>query len=311
MLVSLTCLSQPQRELLDSNWNYTHSPEAARYYRIITKKADFTPSGLVMLFYGQDSVRIKGKLQGSEYEGEVSYYYPNGQLQAKGALKEGHRTGFWEEWYQNGQLREKGQYSQKKNKDNFLNTPRTEYVIDSFWDSTGKQLITNGTGSYISTSEGKHIREEGQYEQGKKSGLWKGYFEDGKLFYEENFADGILTAGTSFNRSGEKFTYSEETKEKMPEFTGGLQALQRHLQRNLKYPADARMTKRQGSVFVRFIIEESGEISNISLFTRGPGSSLEDEAIRVVRIMPAWVPGKQHGQPVKVEYVLPVRFVMM
>jgi protein TonB len=95
--------------------------------------------------------------------------------------------------------------------------------------------------------------------------------------------------------------------EEMPSFPGGDQALLRFLSENLRYPSLALESHIQGLVVVQFIIDEKGRISAPSIL-RGIGGGCDEEAIRVVQLMPAWKPGKQRNRPVKVRYNLPVRF---
>jgi protein TonB len=95
--------------------------------------------------------------------------------------------------------------------------------------------------------------------------------------------------------------------EEMPSFPGGDQALLRFLSDNLRYPSLALESRIQGLVVVQFIIDEKGQISAPSIL-RGIGGGCDEEAIRVVQLMPAWKPGKQRNRPVKVRYNLPVRF---
>ena len=102
---------------------------------------------------------------------------------------------------------------------------------------------------------------------------------------------------------GEIFVVVEE----MPSFPGGDKALLRFLSENLRYPSMALETKIEGLVVVQFIIDEKGQISAPSIL-RGIGGGCDEEAIRVVKRMPAWKPGKQRNRPVKVRYNLPVRF---
>ncbi len=92
-----------------------------------------------------------------------------------------------------------------------------------------------------------------------------------------------------------------------PEFPGGVDALMAYLGRNLNYPARARELEIQGRVYVSFVIEKDGKVSNIKLL-RGIGGGCDEEAIRVVSEMPDWKPGRQNGRPARVAYNLPVRF---
>ncbi len=95
--------------------------------------------------------------------------------------------------------------------------------------------------------------------------------------------------------------------EEMPSFPGGDKALMRFLSDNLRYPSLALESRIQGLVVVQFIIDEQGKISAPTIL-RGIGGGCDEEAIRVINLMPAWKPGKQRNRPVKVRYNLPVRF---
>ncbi len=103
--------------------------------------------------------------------------------------------------------------------------------------------------------------------------------------------------------------YIFEIVEDEPEFPGGQQALQQYLRDNIRYPTRARESGVEGTVFVTFVVEPDGSITNVEVL-RGIGAGCDDEAVRVVQNMPNWEPGKQRGQPVRVQFNLPVRFVL-
>ncbi len=95
--------------------------------------------------------------------------------------------------------------------------------------------------------------------------------------------------------------------EEMPEFPGGMPALIEFLQTNIKYPEDAIKQDVGGRVMVMFVVETNGSISNVRV-ARKVFPSLDKEAVRVVKAMPKWKPGKEKGRPVRVNYTLPVVF---
>jgi periplasmic protein TonB len=97
--------------------------------------------------------------------------------------------------------------------------------------------------------------------------------------------------------------------EQMPEFPGGEEKLFEYLQKNTKYPAMARESGISGTVFVTFVVQGSGEITDVKKM-RGIGGGCDEEAIRVVRNMPSWKPGKQNGKTVPVQYNLPIKFTL-
>jgi len=97
--------------------------------------------------------------------------------------------------------------------------------------------------------------------------------------------------------------------EAMPEFPGGMGKLMNYLATNIKYPPLAKESGIQGRVFINFVVEPDGSISNVKVL-RGIGGGCDEEAIRVVEAMPKWKPGMQRGKPVRVSYNLPVKFTL-
>ncbi len=97
--------------------------------------------------------------------------------------------------------------------------------------------------------------------------------------------------------------------DEMPEFPGGTSALMEYLEKNLKYPEEAKKKKIEGRVYVNFIISRKGKIL-LPYVTRGIDKKCNDEALRVIRTMPLWKPGKQKGKPMLVRYNLPVSFAL-
>jgi periplasmic protein TonB len=97
--------------------------------------------------------------------------------------------------------------------------------------------------------------------------------------------------------------------ESMPEYPGGESALYTFLGENIKYPQMAKESGIQGRVFVTFVVERDGRVTDVRVL-RGIGGGCDEEAIRVVQSMPKWTPGKQRGKSVRVQYNLPVKFTL-
>lgn len=97
--------------------------------------------------------------------------------------------------------------------------------------------------------------------------------------------------------------------ESMPEFPGGDANLYKYLAENIKYPQMAKESGIQGRVFVTFVVERDGSVTDVRVL-RGIGGGCDEEAIRVVKGMPKWTPGKQRGKSVRVQYNLPVKFTL-
>jgi protein TonB len=97
--------------------------------------------------------------------------------------------------------------------------------------------------------------------------------------------------------------------ESMPVYPGGESALYTYLAENIKYPQMAKESGIQGRVFVTFVVERDGSVTDVRVL-RGIGGGCDEEAVRVVKGMPRWTPGKQRGKSVRVQYNLPVKFTL-
>ena len=120
---------------------------------------------------------------------------------------------------------------------------------------------------------------------------------DGKNF-EIDFAGGIMKDDSKI--------YAEAVEE-APEFPGGIEAMMDYLRGNLKYPESAKENNQEGRVFIGFVVEKDGSVTNVNVL-RGVCEDLDNEAIRVVKAMPKWNPGMIEGKPVRVQYTLPIVF---
>ncbi len=112
--------------------------------------------------------------------------------------------------------------------------------------------------------------------------------------------------------TGEQIVQEEEIftiVEEQPGFPGGEEARIKFIAQNTKYPQIAKENGIEGKVFVTFVVEKDGSIANIKLL-RDIGGGCGEEAIRVVKSMPKWIPGKQRGQAVRVQFNMPISFVL-
>jgi len=97
--------------------------------------------------------------------------------------------------------------------------------------------------------------------------------------------------------------------EEQPGFPGGENARIKFLQGNIRYPEQAKDLGIQGRVFITFVVEVDGSISEVRV-VRGIGGGCDEEAIRVIKLMPKWNPGKAKGIPVRVQFNLPIKFTL-
>ena len=120
---------------------------------------------------------------------------------------------------------------------------------------------------------------------------------------------GLLTANAQKTVVSQSNQNLYDQVEQMPEYPGGMPAMIDFLQTNLKYPEDAVKQKVSGRVMVMFVVETDGSLSNVRV-ARKVFPSLDAEAVRVVKTMPKWKPGKENGRPVRVNFTLPVVFTL-
>jgi TonB family protein len=92
-----------------------------------------------------------------------------------------------------------------------------------------------------------------------------------------------------------------------PEYQGGQKALLKFLASKLKYPVRARDNKIQGKVYIGFIVEKNGSLTDFKV-VRGIGAGCDEEAIRILKLSPIWKPGYVNGKPVRTSYTLPIAF---
>jgi protein TonB len=99
------------------------------------------------------------------------------------------------------------------------------------------------------------------------------------------------------------------TVEEMPEYPGGENAFRNDIASEVKYPEEAKKNNIQGKVFVSFVVNEQGKVEDAKI-ERGVDSLLDDEALRVVKSLKTWKPGKEKGKAVKVAYTVPINFAL-
>jgi TonB family protein len=194
-------------------------------------------------------------------------------------------------------------------------------------------------GQYVEYYDKNQVELEGNYLNDKKEGVFITYHKNGKVKlkykYKNNLLDGFsylyfLMDSTkaeetlynenkivqsrfmnidSFGNLLSKFEGPTDYLASMPEYPGGDKARIKFLSKNLKYPELAREKDIEGSVYVEFIVERDGSLSNIKV-KRGIGGGCNEESIRVIKLMPKWIPGKQDGEEVRVSFLIPIKFIL-
>ncbi|UOQ51805.1 energy transducer TonB [Hymenobacter cellulosivorans] len=186
-----------------------------------------------------------------------------------------------------------------------LVSPRLWTVKRTVWQPNGDTLTTtthwraNGTLFYVSNELGTKLHgEQLSYDaQGQLRG--RSHYEHGQKKTSE-----CLTKVATVRACDEA-----EYVEQMPEYPGGMEAMLRYLGQSIRYPAAALKKRKQGKVFLQFVVNETGELRDIRV-QKGVSAEIDAEALRVVRLMPRWTPGTQNGEPVPVHYTVPISFAI-
>ena len=115
------------------------------------------------------------------------------------------------------------------------------------------------------------------------------------------------TGGDAVNDGPDNTVYDGSVIEKFPEFEGGMAAWSKFIQRNLRYPYAAQEKEVEGKVFLSFVVEIDGSITDVTLL-KGIGAGCDEEAMRVIKKSPKWKPGQQQNRKVRVRYTMPLSF---
>ncbi|MCC8147163.1 MAG: TonB family protein [Bacteroidales bacterium] len=198
------------------------------------------------------------------------------------------------------------------------NTSQSEQDIKTITELGLKyNLMTNYT-SFIAIDEQIVRDENGQLITVKQALPLPEGVSDYAVGHEMGTLSGISGIDVADIGSYESVTVQEESVEEeetpfsvveqMPEFPGGREAMLKFIAENIRFPQETINEEIHGTVVVRFVVEEDGSISDVEV-VRSLDKRLDAEAVRVVNLMPKFIPGKQGGKTVRVYYTLPVKFV--
>lgn len=132
------------------------------------------------------------------------------------------------------------------------------------------------------------------------------------IFFSQNSMSSDLPMALTTNAPNQSAQQKEKiynTVEVMPQFPGGEQALREFIGKSVTYPDDAKKTGKQGKVIVTFVVNKAGKVVDAKII-KGAFPSLDQEALRVIGLMPEWTPGKEKGEIVSVQYTLPISFAL-
>lgn len=231
-----------------------------------------------------------------------TWYYGNTSIRATGYFKNGQKSGTWLSFDDSGVLTDSFNY--KKGilyglnfKNDVSNGRKQIYLMDSMGAGAGYtyNILHNNDTQYL-----------GKYAKGfVQDSLWVMYYESGEIWHTVTFKNGKKKAEACFELTGEK--HQGDCIQKMPEYPGGIAALQQYLSKNLHYPEAMRKYRAEGTVLVEFIVKSNGETDDVHILA-SPYADFSKEVIRVIQAMPKWKPAFCYTKNVEVRYKMPVTF---
>jgi TonB family protein len=278
--------------------------EKADFFRAVTAPDSGSTLYNVIEYYKNNKPKLIGKsskIDPPSFEGQYVSYYLTGKKQEVANYHNGHKEGECYKYYKNGKLYTHTIF-EPKDKDNTV-----EVLMDCI-DTAGKVILKDGIGYYIGYDDDfKNVNEEGDIKAGLKNGQWKGTAKmgDTKLAFNEEYDAGKLISGKSVDEAGLTYNYTQRNVQ--PQYKGGLAAFGQFLGSEIKYPGWARINHTQGMVIVAFVVGKDGSLGDYKIM-QNPNDQMSEEAVRVLKISPKWIPGLFYGKIVPVSYTIPINF---
>lgn len=272
LAVSATCQTNSNKTYLNRYCKPVPESEAV-YYRIIEKSSD---QYIIRDYYvSNDSLEMEAYGKQIEpkviYEGKAVWYHENGRIKKEGVFKEGEEIGMFNFYYKDGLKQKEVLYTDKK------------MLICQYWTEDGTPSVVNGSG-VINTRD-----------------------DDLYLADHNEVLDSLITMSFSVREDVGDSIYLKA--EQAAEYKGGMKKLYEEVAKNLhgKYPAEARRHGVDGRVFIEFIVDKNGLLTEPKVL-RGIGYGCDEAALHAMSQLKKWNPAKHKGKPVKSKIVLPVVF---
>jgi TonB family protein len=257
-------------EYFDKNWEVTEFKENAIYYRTIDKQAG---KFLVKDFYVSTNTlqmeALCSSINPNVQDGPATWYYANGEKQREGFYKEGSPVGLHKSYHENGVQQEEVIHREKKQ------------LVAQHWTETGQPLLFHGSGLLIAPAS------------------------ESVLAYHTEFRDSVMQCAYSVSIDNQDTVYA--LAEETATYRGGMPAFYRGLSQGLIYPKYARRRGIEGKVFIQFIVDKEGTLTNPKVI-KGIGGGCDEAALEACLKQRGWLPGRHKGKPVKTRMTLPVIF---
>lgn len=279
----------PKREFYDSLWLVTDSLEAV-YFRLGAVDSLGRWQGKVIDYFADGRPQMKGSYKNDLKEGVFIYYSDHYTYTSAGVFSSELPVGKWEYFHDQGQLKSEVYYS-----------PNGIY-LKNFWTPDGQQTVSDGYGSALEYHPNGELASVVRVIDGKKEGHLRGFNENGKLFYQEEYVNNRMVSGKSVDEQGNRYNYDIGSYSPNP--IGGWDHYHQYLRDSIRTGRDMM----GGEVEALVEVLPSGEISSIALL-KITNDQLYTEIKRLIHDGPRWVSGLEYGyKPTRSTALVRVKF---
>ncbi len=257
---------------------------------------------LWLIFAKNRMIISKGYYQNNKKNGLWEYFMENGVLTSKGEYLKGKRTGSWVFYDNTGSMTDKSNYIHGK-----LSGEELKWYKDTL-TLVGEYELGEKIGFWQSWYNNRNVNYAGRYNLGKREGEWEFYFMSGEFAALEVYENGDVIDAKWFDEDGNPVK-PIEPYELSPKFPGEEYAMNTHIQNTFEYPEIARELGEQGRVWVEFFVYTDGVIRDVKVVV-SVSPSIDAEAIRVIKLMPNWIPGLNHNRKMPIRYTVPIRCLL-
>ncbi len=273
--------------------------ESISEYYVLEKEAWNSPSDTLKSYYTEGNAlrSLSVVNQVGLREGTTTYYHKNGNVRLSANYYNGSLRGDVVSYYPDGKMQSIETY-----------TMLHKSALQDYWDSLGNQIIKEGTGfcrCVLGMPFENRNLEIGKMTGSYKDSVWIGLNDTGRKYYEEEYNNGELVKGFSVDDDGNQYEYT--VMEEPAEYPGGIQEVYKHVSTRMQYPKEARKKGIEGKVFVEFVLEKDGSVTNVKVI-KGIGGGCDEVAMDAISSLQKWKPGKQRGKPVRQRMVMPLIF---
>ncbi len=282
----------------DAKWK----PTQAKDYHFYRVKKNLDQGGFLAKDYFRDgTLQMDGNFSSEDIrEGLFTYYYDNGKPQSRGEYSHNLHEGLWTSWYKNGNIENKGSYLHDK-----ADGEWTYYYESGNKKSVFHYVEDVRSGAYEAWYENGQKREELSFVADTIQGDIQTWYANGQVRRQEEYQGNRRTKAVFYDSLGHELPFVEYLIS--PEFPGGTEGLLAFLGKHLHYNKKARRKGIEGRVLVYFEVDPHGVVGNVSI-ANSLDPLLDEDALRVIRNMPAWKPGRLDGDPIMQSFTIPIKF---